>query len=239
MADKENQSNAKTKRCKINISVLVFIIICLVFLLSNIVEGISFYFYIESGGLNEKAGTIWSLFNLFGFGLLPLSLLMGFIALVIALFRKPRLCNFLLIILGVFLMWLSLGVNGYIAQGFSFENEIDTVRYFARCELCKWNLQSAKKDLLAEQNENKFSSIEKFTESYKNLAMNKNLHGLSLKQIPENIVLIYQANTSNSAGTLGEITAEYHYGRGALVMFGDFRIEFVKKEDFDKLRWEP
>ena len=260
MMDNKTQSDVRHKKTKASVIMYLFVFFCLAFLLLEIAEAISFYLYIESGGLRATVGELWALFLFCSLGVMFLSLLVGFAAIItaiiIAILKRLSLRNFLLILFGGLLWWISSEISTYTAYGFSFYRQTESVRYFAHNELCKESLKWAQVAFreYAQKNEGELPPADAWAEMLMNstdshsggvkrdikyLAMNKNLSGFKVEQIPKDVVLVYQAKTQNSTGIPGEITAEYHYGRGALVMFGDFNVEFVKAEDFDKLRWKP
>jgi hypothetical protein len=79
-----------------------------------------------------------------------------------------------------------------------------------------------------------------FVKELERFAFNENLAGLQLDQISGGIVLLFEAERGeNQVGNEHTITADYHYGKGSLVLFADMHVEFVKVEDFGKLRWKP
>ena len=57
---------------------------------------------------------------------------------------------------------------------------------------------------------------------------------------PADTVLLFEtAGGWNQFGGLELLTAENHYGEGCNIVFCDSHVEFVKKEEFENLRWEP
>ena len=82
-------------------------------------------------------------------------------------------------------------------------------------------------------------------EGYNRYAFNQNLRDICLSEIPGDVVLFFETEipsgrepAKNPVGGCESI-AKHHYDRGAVVMFADLRIEFVKAEDFNNLRWQP
>ncbi len=71
-------------------------------------------------------------------------------------------------------------------------------------------------------------------------ALNENLTDTPLADIPGNVVLLFEtAPGKNPVGGRELITAKHHYGKGAMVLFANLHIEFVKTADFNDLRWQP
>lgn len=71
-------------------------------------------------------------------------------------------------------------------------------------------------------------------------ALNRNVVGLNMSDIPKEVVLLFEATPGwNQVGGPEILTTEYHGGEGCYVLFADGTVKFVKKEDFDTLRWEP
>jgi len=70
------------------------------------------------------------------------------------------------------------------------------------------------------------------------LALNANLDGRRLSELPDQVVLLFGTKqAANPVGDFDLLTTEHYAGKGAIVLFGDLHIEFVKTGDFDKLRW--
>jgi hypothetical protein len=71
--------------------------------------------------------------------------------------------------------------------------------------------------------------------------LNSKLLDKKLSQIPDNIVVIFECDVprGNVVGGPNDISTWWHYGKGSLIVFGDGRVEFVKKENFKDLRWQP
>ena len=71
-------------------------------------------------------------------------------------------------------------------------------------------------------------------------ALNSNLTGMRLADIPNDVVLIFETEpVKHPSGGADSITSQHHYGKGAVVLFADLHIEFIKTKDFNDLRWEP
>lgn len=72
-------------------------------------------------------------------------------------------------------------------------------------------------------------------------ALNKNVIGLERSQLPEDIVLLFETDDGlwNQVGGKELLSTKNHKGGGCNILFADMRVEFVSKEDFHTLRWEP
>lgn len=78
-------------------------------------------------------------------------------------------------------------------------------------------------------------------EELRDYALNSNLKGLQLDKVPGDVVLLFETNKPDKTplGTEESITAKNHKGKGIIIMFADFHLEYVRAKDFDKLRWKP
>ncbi len=57
---------------------------------------------------------------------------------------------------------------------------------------------------------------------------------------PGDVVLLFETKAGwNQFGGPELLNPQNHNGRGCNIVFNDMHVEFVKTEDFDKLRWEP
>lgn len=69
-------------------------------------------------------------------------------------------------------------------------------------------------------------------------AMNKNLENFDTSNVPPEMVAIFETNPGwNQAGGPELLTTENHQGKGCYVVYVDCRVEFVKTQDLDKLKW--
>ena len=70
-------------------------------------------------------------------------------------------------------------------------------------------------------------------------ALNKSVLGLKISELDSNIVLIFDSKTGwNLVGGPELLAPENHEGKGCNILFADGRVEFVKKEKFDNLKWK-
>lgn len=237
--------------------IIVFVVFSVILLLLELLQASSFYIYIVSGGLNTISSSIWPFFFTACLAGLFSVFLFGISSLIVALIKKPRLKNIGLAVIGISIWFLAEAINVYSSNGFSFGRpRTESVRHYSRNEHCKrgiiWARSAIKK--YAEENKGKLPSTKNWGQELLNttnsqpkwgqrclerIAINERISGLKIEELPPDIVLLYETQMYKGDESAHEITAMYHYGLGSLVMYGDFHIEFVKKEDFNKLRWEP
>jgi hypothetical protein len=71
-------------------------------------------------------------------------------------------------------------------------------------------------------------------------ALNKNVTGMTLSELPSNVVILFETKSAkNPVGSKELIIADNHKGKGGMVLFADRHIAFVRAEDFNNLRWKP
>ncbi|MHC5061620.1 MAG: DUF4190 domain-containing protein [Planctomycetota bacterium] len=70
--------------------------------------------------------------------------------------------------------------------------------------------------------------------------LNKNVAGITLDEIPNDVVLIFESEPGwNQVGGPELLTTKHHQGEGCNILFADGHSEFVKTEALGTLRWEP
>ncbi|MHC4622880.1 MAG: hypothetical protein ACYS4W_03150 [Planctomycetota bacterium] len=70
-------------------------------------------------------------------------------------------------------------------------------------------------------------------------ALNKNLEGIKLSQVPEDIVLLFEAKPGwNQVGGPEILNTDNHEGKGCNVLFNDGSIKFVQAEEVGELKWK-
>jgi prepilin-type processing-associated H-X9-DG protein len=77
------------------------------------------------------------------------------------------------------------------------------------------------------------------TEGPCNFAMNKNIEQYGLRSSPDMVLLFETHPGWNQSGGPEILTTDNHKGEGCNVLFMDFHVDFVKKEDLDDLKWKP
>lgn len=217
---------------------------------------LNLYFHINSGGLTPSGEVCcWTFLGLSG-----VLLFFHFFAvacLILSFSRAPRITNFIFSIIGAVLIYAigSMSYGDKISQSFGQQKE-GFFRYYAHNILSIENLKKFSKEMTLLSTKSDFI----FTElSVKDLSdancfdsksyhymfdpdfdFNKNLLDLKPSQINKDTVLLFQSkNDSGPFSGPNDISAEWHYSKGSLIVFGDGHIEFVKKENFKTLRWQP
>jgi len=75
---------------------------------------------------------------------------------------------------------------------------------------------------------------------FSTLALNARMEGRRLADVPGGIVLLFGTEPAqNPVGGRQLLTADNYNGIGAVVLSADLHLEFVKVDDFGRLRWEP
>lgn len=70
-------------------------------------------------------------------------------------------------------------------------------------------------------------------------AFNSSLTGKKYSEVPPDTVILFETKPGwNQHGGPEILTTEHHGGKGCNVLYADSRVEFVRTEDIDKLKWE-
>ncbi len=76
-------------------------------------------------------------------------------------------------------------------------------------------------------------------EGQSSYAMNANLSGMKLDDIPPDLVLLFETRPGwNQHGSAEILTFNHNEGKGCNVTFVDGHVEFVKAKDVNNLKWE-
>jgi hypothetical protein len=213
---------------------------------------LNLYLHINSGGLTPSGEVCcWTFFGFWG--ILFCFHFFAVICLILSFSRAPRITNFIFSITGAILIYSigSMCFGDKVSHFFGQPKE-DLLRYYAHNIQAIENLKEFSKQLtksdftFTEQSVKDLSDLKSFgNERYHyifdpDFDFNKNLLGFKPDQINKDTVLLFQSkNDSSPFSGADDISAEWHYGKGSLIVFGDGRIEFVKKESFKNLRWQP
>lgn len=213
----------------------------------------------EVRGPHPVAGTLGKLSLIVGFFVIPAAGMLSFLSLPLAFFRAPRVANLVVALMGVlisFLAWSLLLASGLPRvksnPGRFHAKEVtklgSIIREYARGH--DGHLPPAANwcDALAQFDPNATDylacrALDLFDRGPKNLstlALNTNVKGRRLADVPPDVVLLFGTNPAqNPVGDRKLLTADEYEGKGALVLFADLHIEFVKVSRFGTLRWEP
>jgi hypothetical protein len=217
---------------------------------------INLYFHINSGGLKPSGEVCFYIY--FGFwGITFLFYIFTAICIILSFFKTPRITNLILSIVGAMFIYSldSMCVGDKMSHFFGQPKEEDIARYYAHNVQAINNLREVSKKITLLDTKNDFIFTEQsirglsdsnyLSERYHcifdpDFDFYKNLLGLKPSQINKNTVLLFQSkNDKSPLADANDISAEWHYYLGSLIVFGDGRIEFVKKENFKNLRWQP
>ncbi|MEN8128048.1 MAG: hypothetical protein ABFR90_09630 [Planctomycetota bacterium] len=69
-------------------------------------------------------------------------------------------------------------------------------------------------------------------------ALNKNLEGLKFSELPDKVILAFEAKGHWNLSGGSELTKTSKH-KNIAVIFVDGYVDFVKKEEIDKLKWKP
>jgi len=221
-----------------------------------ILNYLNLYLYINSGGLHFPSGIGCNIY-IGCLGILLCLYLLAAICLIFSFFKAPRITNLILSVIGAILVFsIHYMCSVPRISGFFGQPDKDIMRYYAHNEeaIEKLNefgqkirlLNTDEKFIFTEQSVKDLSDSNHLSnERYHyifdpDFDFNKNLLGFKPDQINKDAVLLFQSkNDSSQFSGADDISAEWHYDRGSLIVFGDGRIEFVKKENFKNLRWQP
>ncbi len=71
-----------------------------------------------------------------------------------------------------------------------------------------------------------------------NYAMNKNVWNFSKRDIPPDMVVLFETHPGwNQVGGPELLTTDNHQGQGCNILFADNQVRFIKTRDIDKLKW--
>ena len=71
-------------------------------------------------------------------------------------------------------------------------------------------------------------------------AMNKNVQDLHARELPPDMVLLFETEPGwNQSGGPEILTTNNHQGEGCNVVFVDCHVQWIKKKDIDDLKWTP
>jgi hypothetical protein len=238
---------------EIRLCVKILIVVVIFFVLLQAAEIISLYINVTSGGLEPASREI---FLCCFYGLLPFFLIFVILiplCFIVALINIDEPINIFLTVVAVVIAVASFKGGFYLRDDkLKFKPEPDSTRCVGYNTLRGKGLKELGFKLNRLKSDKDFVFTEQFLEpnptnyiltiTRDKFVLNSNLLNKKPSQIPENIVIIFESNIPYGKGNTGgpnNISTWWHYGRGSLMVFGDGRVEFVKTEDFNNLRWKP
>ena len=241
----------QTRLCVKSFLIAIFILVLLA-----VGQYVTLYLYISSGGLNFFAKSMAVLVHFGLFGFLMCLYFWALICLIVSVINIKKPANIFFAILGTILVYaIHCLCIIPVVSGFFGQPDKDIMRYYAHNmeTIEKLNEFSQKikslstdekytftKQSVKDLSETKSHDDRKYVFYYPEFDFNKKLLGLKPDKIHTDVVLLFQSeNDRSSFSDSNNISAEWHYDRGSLIVFGDGRLEFIKKENFKNLRWKP
>jgi len=208
----------------------------------------------ESRGPYNNIARFGEWFTVLGFYGGLVGLLVAIVASVVGIFRKPRGINIVASCLGLLMAYLSLSTALGTFQRIR-QAPIRLYTYNLRTLAGILEKYAAQNEGLLPQDANWCEILVEFDSNsmqaminkpvrnkagISEIAFNANLTGVKLAELPGDVVLLFETNVArNPVGGQELINAGNHPAKGCFVLLGNMHIEFVKQEDFDKLRWKP
>jgi hypothetical protein len=229
--------------------VKILIVAVVLFVLLQVVELISLYINVNSGGLGTTSGKIflWTFGGFLGyFLLLPILILICFL---VSLIRIDEPINILLTVISIVIVIASFFYGRFYIRDdvlkfkpepetlYSVDHNMDNGEALRKFGL-KLNLARKDKDSAFTRQWLK----QNLTGIHSEFVWNANLMNKKLSQFPDDVVVIFESDVPYDKEDIegpNDISTWWHYGRGSLMVFGDGRVKFVKTEDFNNLRWNP
>ena len=239
----------QTRLCVKSFLVAVFILVLLA-----VMHYVTLYLYISSGGLNFFVRDIAPWLYLGVSGLLLCLYFWALICLIISVINIKKPANIVFAVLGTILLFVINCLHPAVSVFFG-QPDKDIMRYYAHNmhTIEKLNEFSQKiqslstdenftftKQSIKDLSETRPYDDKKYVFYYPDFDFNRNLLDLKPGKIHTDVVLLFQSENDRSLfSDYNNISAEWHYDRGSLIVFGDGRLEFIKKENFKNLRWKP
>ena len=220
------------------------------------------YIYTDlSVGLNNIAGMVGKILCLLGVVFWFIAFILGIVALVTLPFRKRDPTSYWIAVIGMLLPLIT--VMPSVALTLHKPSPMGNRIY------CAWSLERLGREFRThvEQHEGRLPSADNWCDllltkdNYfqdwhqcpssgakqreSSYALNRNIVGLDLDNIPPNVVLVFEMNMDiakerwNQVGGPEMLTIENHKNHGANILFADGHVEFVRKKDIANLKWKP
>lgn len=230
----------------------ILLTVVILFVLIQATEIVSFYINVNSGGLETVSGEIHA-FSFFGaICFLLLLFILIPVCFIVSLVKICNPANLFLTGIAIAIAVVSFNGRFYLRDNkFKCKPEPDSMRCIARNTLNSrtakevgLRLQLLKSDrdmVFTREWKEQFSKPGSMESMGNDFVLNSSLLDIKLSQIPDNVVVIFESDVprGNVIGGPNDISTWWHYGKGCLIVFGDGRVEFVRKEKFKDLRWQP
>ncbi|MBN2130482.1 MAG: hypothetical protein JW741_13360 [Sedimentisphaerales bacterium] len=206
-------------------------------------------------GPHPFAATVAGTLLVVGVLVIPLAMLISFFASLLSPFRAPRGVNLAAALLGLILSSMAWGIQAgaleriranparFRARGISKLSEV--IQQYAQshdgrlppCENWCGALIALAPDSAAHL---AYPMMSGAPVNSSTLGLNANVGGMDLTKLPGDTVLLFGTHLAvNPVGDQKRIATDSYDGRGTIVVFADFHVEFVETQDFNDLRWVP
>ena len=231
--------------------VKILVVVVILFVLLQTAETVSFYISFNSGGIEAISGTIFW-YSLLGLGaFLPLLFVLVSVCFIMSFVKISEPANGVLTTIAIAAIMISFRCGNYVRDKVELESGPETIRCIAHGIVSsralkefglKLSLSRNDRDLVFTQDwREQFLEPNSIRDIRDHFMLNSELLDRKLSQIPDNVVVIFECSVprGNVVGEPNSISTWWHYGKGSLIVFGDGRVEFVKKENLKNLRWQP
>ncbi len=239
---------------EIRLCIKILIAAVVLFVIFHTTETISLYTNVNSGGLEPISGKIFLYCPIGLMVFLLIFIILIPLCFIVSLVKIDEPINIFLTVIAIVSIVVSFNGSSYLwGEKIKYKPEPDVTRCVAHNMARGKGLKrlGLKLDLL--KNAKDFVFTEPFLEPNSTyhiyalpkgtFVLNSNLLDKKPSQIPDDVVVIFESNLSPRdnvyIGGPNDISTWWHYGRGSLMVFGNGRVEFVKTEDFNNLRWKP
>jgi hypothetical protein len=237
---------------QISLCVKILVISVVLFALALSIKIISFYINLNSGGMNFTSAIIFNICIPISGLFFLLIIILTPICFIESLIKIRNPINITLTILTIIIIVSLSEFNTYLWNKIKSSPGPDSSRGLGINISRGRELKELGKKFDWLKNDKDFTFTEQFLEPNEiidiltipkgKVVLNSNLLNKKPSEISDNVVVIFESTVPHDKGNIGgpnDISTWWHYGRGSLMVFGDSRVEFVKVEDFNNLRWKP
>jgi hypothetical protein len=238
---------------QVNLCVKILVVSVVLFVLVQSANLISFYINVNSGGLETLSGDVF--FGCF-YGLIAFLLLFCILfplCFIISLIKIDEPINIFLTVVAVVIAVASFKGEIYLRINQIQRRLEPGAMRSVGCNIQKGRtLREYGLELVRLKKDKDFVFTEQFLEenatnhilflANSRCVLNSYLVDKKSSQIPDDVIVIFESTVPRDKGYIGgpnDISTWWHYGKGSLMVFGDGRVEFVRAEDFNNLRWKP